>query len=195
MIVSASNHEQTRHEIAHDPNYVLAVDGYAARGRGYLSRQRWRAGHQWPDPEAAVRLARRASRTAESALTATPAVASVQALEPFDVFGFQPAELIAPSVVGRLADLQLAADVGDVFALAQQRSAWADLLRGMPFPAAHRHRTFPPTTQAARLSLDLDQPSGGDATTDLSRPEPSTSVRYRAMVLAALFAAVSRSLP
>ena len=28
MIVSASNHEQTRHEIAHDPNYVLAVDGY-----------------------------------------------------------------------------------------------------------------------------------------------------------------------
>src|SRR5271156_1017005 len=47
----------------------------------------------------------------------TNCVLPLQFLEPLDVVGLEPAELIAPAIVGLLGDLQLAAHVGDLLAL------------------------------------------------------------------------------
>jgi hypothetical protein len=47
-------------------------------------------------------------------------VLALQFLQPLDVVGLQPAVLGAPAVVGRLADLQLLGDLGDLVALGQQ---------------------------------------------------------------------------
>ena len=61
--------------------------------------------------------------------------------EPFRIVSLQPAELVAPAVVGRLGDLQLAADVGDVLALTQHpislREFAYHLLRRVPLPRCH----------------------------------------------------------
>jgi hypothetical protein len=68
-------------------------------------------------------------------------VLPLEVLEPLGVVGLQPAELVAPAVVGLLGDRQLAADVGDVLALTEHavrgRELAHDLLRAVPLPRCH----------------------------------------------------------
>ena len=91
-------------------------------------------------------------------------VLPLEVLQPFGVIGLQPAELVAPPVVGLLGHPELPADIGDVLALAQHpirlRQFPHDLLRRVPLPRRHPHRAFLPGCRAIRLSLRLDQPAG-----------------------------------
>jgi hypothetical protein len=74
----------------------------------------------------------------------------LNSLDPFGVIGLQPTELVTPPVVGELGNLQLAADVRDVFALVEHPIGLGqlphDLLRCVPLPGTHRGQAFPPTT-------------------------------------------------
>jgi hypothetical protein len=89
-----------------------------------------------------------------------PGVLGLEFLQALDVVGPQPALLGPPTVIGRLTDLQLLDDLGNLTALGQQPVSFPELaddqLRGI---AASLLRVLLPIG-AIGLSYQVDQPKG-----------------------------------
>ena len=121
------------------------------------------------------------SNSASASRRLSVAFSSLQVLKPLRVIGLQPAGLVAPPVVGLFRDLQLAAHVGHVLALAQhpisRRELAHDLLRAVPLLVAMSCRAFLPNHWAASLhSSWINQAGSGHSgmTVRMRRARPVT---------------------
>lgn len=111
-----------------------------------------------------------------------PLILPLKLLEPFGVFGFHPAVLISPAMPGLLTDLQMPADLPEVFALTEQPftlTKLADhLLRCMPSTC---HESSPPRPNSGASDSHRNLINQG-VTGSPSRPVRTATPRSRTPV-------------